>query len=129
MEPTHENINNLRQALLDLHKLLLNYQQRLYEEKHGPVGQPAKLFELVLNNSEFEWLRRLSELIVGLDGLLEQDNASRAEEIKKFFLFASKLLIAQEEDNAFKRHYILALQTDPAVAIAHGKVKDFLDIG
>ncbi len=120
------SINEIRELLLQLHKALLTYQQKQYEELHGPVGAPAKLFDLVLNNPDFEWLRRLSEAIVGLDGLLENEKTANSGERENFLAYINRLLTAQDLGNGFEAKYITALQKDPHVATLHGKLKQLL---
>jgi hypothetical protein len=65
--------DELRHALLGLHKSLVDYAKTSYESTHGPVGGPANLFRLLVDDPAFQWLRPLSETIVAIDEALETE--------------------------------------------------------
>jgi guanosine-3',5'-bis(diphosphate) 3'-pyrophosphohydrolase len=64
-------LEDLRHALLRLHKTLLDAQRVRYEREHGRVESTGELLDLVLKDASFEWLRVLSALIAGLDEVTE----------------------------------------------------------
>jgi guanosine-3',5'-bis(diphosphate) 3'-pyrophosphohydrolase len=72
------NLDELRHALLKLHKTLLDAQRIRYEREHGRVESRGELLDLVLRDASFEWLRVLSALIAGLDELAEADGDASA---------------------------------------------------
>ena len=67
-------------ALRDLHRALLAQVRDEHERTHGPVGGPGQLLHLAMNDASFAWLRVLSELMVDLDELLEEEPAPSEEE-------------------------------------------------
>ena len=50
--PARQNLVALRQALLRLHKSLLDMERRNYEKLHGPVTA-GELFRLVVDDPQF----------------------------------------------------------------------------
>src|SRR4029078_7243300 len=64
-------LKQLRQGLLRLHKLLLDQERRGYERARGRIGNSYEFLQLVLKDPWFDWLHRLSELIVQIDEALD----------------------------------------------------------
>jgi len=71
--------DELRRALLALHKTLLDAQRVRYEREYGRVESTGELLELVLRDESFEWLRVLSALIARLDEIADADKADGAD--------------------------------------------------
>jgi hypothetical protein len=61
------DIQAVRHAALHLHKVLIEAVRLDYEQAHGRVGHPTHLWQLVLNDQHFAWLRPLSRWLVTLD--------------------------------------------------------------
>src|SRR6516225_7032041 len=72
-------VNDLRHALLDLHKALMDAQRIAYERTHGRIATSGEFLGLVLEHPEFAWLRSLSALIARLDEWLDDDKADPDE--------------------------------------------------
>ncbi len=64
-------LNDLRQALLRLHKTLLDWERGGYERIHGRQSS-HDLLTALLNDPQFAWLRPISQLIVRIDELLSE---------------------------------------------------------
>src|SRR5688572_17117283 len=60
----------LRRALLQLHKTLIDWQRAEYESVHGRL-QTTQLLNVMFNDPAFAWLRSMSGLIVRIDETLE----------------------------------------------------------
>ena len=60
-------LNRVHEVLLRMHKALIEWEKRRYEGVHGTVGSPYVLLQLLINDQQFAWLRRMSELIVQID--------------------------------------------------------------
>lgn len=65
--------DKLRSSLLALHKILLDDTTKKYEAIHGKIANTGTLFNLVVNDAYFQWLRPLSETIVAVDEALETE--------------------------------------------------------
>lgn len=124
MEKTH--LENLRHALLNLHKMLLDFQKKEYEGKFGVIASTGQFFELVVKNESFAWLRTLSELIVGLDELLDEKKPFEDSNVVNLLKYVESLTSASSEAGSFQVKYFAAVQKDPGVAVAHGKVTSLL---
>src|SRR5688572_25560238 len=70
-ETTSNQLKQLRQGLLRLHKLLLDLERRGYERARGRISNSYEFLQLVLKDPWFDWLHRLSELIVQIDEALD----------------------------------------------------------
>src|SRR6266513_5985831 len=66
-DTTRDGLKVLRQGLLRLHKTLLDLERRDYERARGPISNSYEFLQLVLKDPWFDWLHRLSELIVQID--------------------------------------------------------------
>ena len=71
-----QRLRDLRLALLQLHKVLLDDARATYEMDRGRVGSSASLLQLVIDDPWFAWLHSVSELVVRIDETV--DNGSVA---------------------------------------------------
>ncbi len=118
------HLNDLFQALLRLHKALLDDERVSYERVHGRIPSNGAFLQLVLGDAWFAWLRPLSQLMVKLDELAEEspdgiDTAPLVASIRT-------LLTPTEEGEGFGRQYHDALQRGPDVVLAHAAVRALL---
>ena len=128
-ELTREMLKDLRQGLLRLHKLLLDLERRDYERSRGRIGNSYEFLQLVLKDPWFDWLHRLSELIVQIDEALDsrESEAPLTEEDAKALLERAKALLApSEQGTQFQKNYFLALQQSPDVVLLHSEVMRLL---
>src|SRR4026209_503726 len=79
-DSTRESLRVLRVGLLRLHKTLLDLERRDYERARGPIGNSYEFLQLVLKDPWFDWLHRLSELIVQIDETLDAHGETPATE-------------------------------------------------
>ncbi len=118
-----EQWTQFRNELLKLHKVLLDYEKNRYEGQHGKIASPQVLLGLVMDRPSFAWLRQISELIVGIDEMLESKEPVSKEKFTDTFIYCKKLLKPLELGNAFEQKYYQAIHSDPAAAIMHSKVQ------
>src|SRR5690242_14649168 len=64
-------LGDLRQALMRLHKVLLDWERRGYERIHGRQSSHDML-QVLLSDAQFAWLRPISQLIVKIDEILSE---------------------------------------------------------
>lgn len=125
IDPARERGRELSRRLLRLHKILLDREREAWEARHGAV--PAgELFQRLLTDPEFAWLRALSRMIAGLDDLLEAEGPLERAHLARLFEDAYRLLKA-DADIEFQRRYHAALQASPDVVIAHAEVSRLLE--
>ena len=89
-------LQDLRTPLLDVHRALLENARSEYEKSHGKVSA-GDFLQALIKDPQLEWLGPLTTLVASLDELL-----------------------ANEE---FQKRYREALQRDPQVVLAHGKLQ------
>src|SRR5436190_21366482 len=128
-DATREALKILRQALLRLHKTLLDLERRDYERSRGPISNSYEFLQLVLKDPWFDWLHRLSELIVQIDESLDtrDPETSMTEEDAKALVERAKALLAPSETGTqFQKNYFLSLQQSPDVVLLHSEVMRLL---
>jgi hypothetical protein len=123
-DTTRDNLKVLRQGLLRLHKTLLDLERRDYERARGRIGNSYEFLQLVLKDPWFDWLHRLSELIVQIDETLDAHSETPATEADATALIerAKALLVPAETGSEFQKNYFLALQQSPDVVLLHSDV-------
>ena len=125
LETTRDSLKQLRHALLRLHKTLLDLERRDYERARGKISNSYEFLQLVLKDPWFDWLHRLSELIVQIDETLDSyDAEAPATEADATALVerAKTLLAPAESGTQFQKNYFLALQQSPDVVLLHSEV-------
>ena len=116
-----ERLVATREALLDLHKLLLQRERVDYGEDHGPVTN-TRLFDLALHDESFAWLRPILQIVVRIDEMLEWEGLWTDADAEAVFERTRALLKASEFGTPFEQKYDQALQSDPDVVFAHRAV-------
>ena len=122
-----KTLHEVRDALLDLHKQLLEYQKGIYTATIGPIETPGKYYDLVVNHDSFSWLKNLSVLIISIDENLEMEKPPDVPVIRGVFSYVKKLLTATGHGDTFETNYVTALQKDGQVSVTHGKIMKLLD--
>ena len=118
------HLDQLFQALLRLHKALLDDERVSYERVHGRIPSNGAFLQLALGDPWFAWLRPLSQLMAKLDELGEEEAA--AAEITSVMASVRTLLTPAEQGEGFGRQYYDALQRGPDVVLAHAAVRALL---
>jgi hypothetical protein len=119
--PARQKLVALRQALLRLHKTLLDMERRDYEKAHGVVTT-GELFRLVVDDAQFAWLHNISEFVVRIDETLSSDEGITEEGAHVSISLARKLFAPSETGDGFQRQYFDAIQRDPAVVMEHAEL-------
>jgi len=124
--PLRKKLLDMRGSLLSLHKALILAEQVTYERINGRVTSTSQLLQLVLNDPWFTWLHPLSQLVIRIDELLDDESELLHVEIEHFLIEARALIRPSEQGDGFERSYYEALQREPDVIFAHVEVKKFL---
>jgi len=117
-------LGELRSRLLHLHKTLLEMERQDYEKRFGRVST-GELLQLVINHSQFAWLRIISALVVEIDEMLNGEESTTSKDFEDL-ISQSRLLFTSPENEEFKPKYQAALQREPAVVMAHSAVMKLL---
>lgn len=116
----------VRQALIELHKALIDAEREQYEQVHGRVP-PAELLQLLLGNPQFAWLRSISELIVQIDEMSEAGEPPTREQSDGVLGLVHRLLTQTDTREEFARRYAETLQRQPGLVVIHGRVMRALE--
>lgn len=112
----------LRNALLELHKTLVDSERISYEQTIGTVPSPNHFLQLLTNDPWFAWLHPLSLLIVAMDQAIDSKKKPLTPaDAEALVQQTRQLLVASEEGDGFPKHYFDALQRDPNVVMAHAQ--------
>lgn len=117
-------LGDLRSRLSHLHKKLLEMERQNFEKKSGRVTT-GELLQLVINHSQFAWLRIISALVVEIDEVLNGEEPATSEDFEDL-LSQARMLFASPGNEEFKTNYQTALQREPSVVMAHAAVMQVL---
>ena len=116
---TQQRLQEIREALLQLHKALVDSERVRYEKVVGEIKSPGHFLQLLTNDPWFGWLHPLSQLIVSMDEALDDKEPLTPQIADALARQAGLLLVPQENADGFGGHYFFALQHDPDVVLAH----------
>ena len=131
----HETLTHVRQALLDLHKALIERERAIYERGHGPVTA-GEMLQLLIRDEQFSWLHPISELIVRVDELISNASDRRRPtptrppmtpdqvraEAAVLLAETRTLLTSGDAPGGFRERYEAALQRDQSIVLMHRAV-------
>src|SRR5580765_5050119 len=118
----NHQLPELREALLRLHKALVESERVSYEQTFGQIQSPNHFLQLLTNDPWFAWLHPCSQLIVAMDEALEEKEPLTVAGVDVLAKQTKLLLVASESGEGFSGHYFAALQRDPDVVLAHAEV-------
>lgn len=127
-EKFEQKVTSLKEArlqLLKLHKLLVDIERENYEKENGQITS-GQFLNLLVNDSNFSWLRKFSTLIVEIDEMLDLDDGYTEQMIEKQFSQMRNLLNLENAEEDFRTKYQNVLQSNYEVAGKHGELKNLL---
>ena len=114
-------LDTAREALLSVHKELLEFERARYERTIAPIPTSGRLLQLVIHDPWFAWLHPMTELVVQIDELVTTKDPAPPGAAEALLDQARSLFNPSEEGDEFQRHYFEAMQQTPAVVLAHAK--------
>lgn len=112
---------------MDLHLALIAAEQKTYEQIHGRIGSTEVLLELMMKDPWFTWLHPVSDILVRIDHLLNDDAFDITEENVDHLLYEARLLLHPTiEGDGFERAYYEAMQRASDVVQAHFQLQRLL---
>jgi len=121
-----QQLQPLRNALLALHKALVDSERVSYEQTIGTIPSPNHFLQLLTSDPWFAWLHPLSQLIVAMDEALDEKEPLTMANVGALVKQTRLLLVASESGDGFSKHYFDALQREPDVVLAHAEVAKLL---
>jgi hypothetical protein len=117
--PSIVRLRDIREALLRLHRTLLEWERRGHERVHGRLSA-NEFLQALLHDPELAWLRPLSEGVVRIDEMLADEGTVDEEAI----LVQVRALASPDADGTpYAQRYLQAIQESPDAVLAH---KDLL---
>ena len=124
-----QRLTDLREAMLPLHKALLEFDRVGYETTFGKIQSPFQFLKLVMDDPWFTWLTPMTQLITAMDEMLDaKEEPLTVAAVEAVAERVKMLLVATEGGEGFSRHYDEALQRDPDVVLAHAAVAKLIRI-
>lgn len=120
-----ELLKNARDLLLKLHKTFVDLEREMYEGIHGRQT-PGQFLNLLLENEDFDWLRKFSMLIVEIDEMFDLKEDVTEALIEANITKVRELIGMAETDDYFKAKYQFSLQRDPNAVGLHSQLKGLL---
>jgi len=118
-----QRLTELREAMLPLHKALLEFERVGYEATFGKIQSPYQFLKLAMDDPWFAWLAPMTQLITAMDEMLDtKKEPLTAAGVDAVMQRIKTLLVATEGGEGFSRHYDEALQRNPDVVLAHAAV-------
>jgi len=113
-------VQDVRPALLDLHRALIDSERREYERARGRLPD-GEFLAALLEDPDLAWLRPLTGVVGRLDALLEEGGPQSAPELEACVAQVRSLLKPDPAGPEFQRKYAEALQRSPGAVVDHGR--------
>jgi hypothetical protein len=111
-------LKEARLQLLKLHKILVDNERETFEKNNGQVTS-GHFLNVLINDKNFEWLKKFSSLIVQIDEMFDLDDGVSANMIEDQLLQMKNLLELTNSDDEFRAKYTKVLQDDPEIQDKH----------
>ena len=121
-----QRLRDVRAALLQLHKALLDSERDMYERFHGRIRSKGEFFQLVVQDEWFSWLRPFSKFIVQIDEALSAKEPITLHQANELLDEARSLVSPDEAGTNREQRYYQAIQRDPNIALMHADVSRLL---
>lgn len=123
-----DKLQELSKLLIRLHKSLINFESDQHEKREQRKFSPHEMLHLTLNDSHFAWLRKVSELIVDVDTLV--DDKEKVPQKADFDLYRDethKLLFADSDDTReFKTKLMSAVASNSDIVMQLASLRNFI---
>ncbi len=126
--PLRQTLTDVRHGLLGLHKALIIAEQLTFERIYGRIDSTGQLLQLVMNDPWFTWLHPLSNVVVRIDEMLDEEVNLTTEDVAQILTEVRGMIRPSELGDGFERSYYEALQRAPDVVMAHCEMKKLLTI-
>ncbi len=126
-DQTRHKLKTLSKSLLNLHKILLDSERADYEKQHGKIESVQAIFQLVLENPHFAWLRVLSGEIVLIDEFLADKTAKKESEGIALLNQTKQLLSPENLIDPFDKSLQIALSKNDAAFVKYNETLMMLE--
>jgi hypothetical protein len=118
-DATRQKLKTLSSAFLRLHKTLLEGAKNEYETQHGKIPNANVYLQLVIDDSHFAWLRKLSSMIALMDEATSLRRPASETDANALLNEAKTLLNFEDADENFNNKFQTALQKNLDAVLVH----------
>ena len=104
-------LKRVRDVLLKLHKSLVDQSRDEFEAENGPATA-TQFLTVLIENKDYDWLRRFSALIVEIDELFARRDGFEKDEVSGFLAKVAEIANLESPDAIFKDAFNKALATN-----------------
>ena len=129
-EELRQKLDDVTHALRPVHKALVDLTSADYERRHGRIGGPVRLFQLLTQDPFFAWLHPMSALMAEIDELYDQKEAIDPAAVKAMRGAVEALVGDRGQEpspDSFVSRYLEILQNHPDVVMVHARLRRALD--
>ena len=129
-EDLRKKLDAVSHALRPVHKALVDLTSADYERRHGRIGGPVRLFQLLTQDPFFDWLHPMSALMAEIDELYDQKEPLDPAEVDAVRGAVEALVGDRGQEpspDSFVSRYLEILQNHPEVVMVHAKLRRALD--
>lgn len=110
-------LEQLRDALFQVHKALLHAERGRYERVHGEIPGNTAFLQLAIHHEWFAWLQPVTAAVVRIDErTMSRRTPLRADEVPALQAEAAALLRPDAEGTPYQRQFHIVLREVPSVA-------------
>jgi hypothetical protein len=110
-------LEQLRDALLHVHRTLLHAERGRYERVHGEIPGNTAFLQLAIHHEWFAWLQPVTATVVRIDArTMSRRDPLQAREVPGLLAEAAALLRPDPEGTAYQRQYHEVLREVPSAA-------------
>ena len=106
-----EVLKRVREVLLKLHKSLVDQSREEFEAENGPATA-TQFLTVLIENKDYDWLRRFSALIVEIDELFARRDGFEKDEVSVILSKVAEMANLKSPDAVFKDAFNKALATN-----------------
>lgn len=118
-DPVRQQLIDIRNQLLKLHKAVLDSERRVYEKSHGRIESPGAFLQLLLGDPWFSWLKPMTDLVVQIDETLSARDLADQDDFRRLIAQAQELIDPEVDENGFFEYYNNVVSRDVDVAFLH----------
>ena len=118
-------LKQARLTLLQLHKLFVDAERREFEKINGEISS-SQFLNLLVNDANFQWLRKFSILIVEIDEMFDLKDGHPEILVEKYLSQILNLINHELADESFEVKYNAFMRDHTDISIKHNELKKLL---
>ncbi len=120
------DLTKITQLLLRVHKSLLQFQKEKYEAQNEKTLSPYDVLHLSMSHEDFDWLKKITSLVVRMDESLDDENTVLADLHRSVLTEVHSLFDESDMYADFKSKLNVAQSRDPMLVVQVLELKKFV---